>query len=112
MLRKRRPARQNHMEGGHKKKSQKNETKASAPSRCYANRRGMKSSVLNNRNHLSSEGNNQLLKSDVRTSKKKVASALLITAEQGPECQVQEASFTKQPSNVIKRRGGGMAPFS
>lgn len=106
MLRKRRPASENHMEGGQKKKTQKNETEASAPNRRYANHRGMKSSVQNNINHLSSEGNNRLLKSDVGTSKKKVASALLITVEQGPECQVQEASFTKQPSNVIKQGGG------
>lgn len=95
------------MEGGQKKKTQKNETEASAPNRRYVNHRGMKSSVQNNINHLSSEGNNRFLKSDVGTSKKKVASALLITAEQGPECQVQEASFTKQPSNVIKQGGGG-----
>lgn len=107
MLRKRRPASKNHMEGGQKKKTQKNETKASAPSRRYANHRGMKSSVQNSRNHLRSGGNNQLLKSNVATSKKKVASALLITVEQGPECQVQEASFTKQPSNVINQEGGG-----
>lgn len=113
MLRKRRPASENHMEAGQKKKTQKNETEASAPSRRYANHRGMNSSVLNNINHLSAEGNNRFLKSDVGTSKKKVASALLITAEQGPECQVQEASFTKQPSNVINQEGGGGgAPFS
>lgn len=95
------------MEGGQKKKTQKNETKASRPSRRYANHRGMKSSVQNKINHLGSEGNDRFLKSDVGTSKKKVASALLITAEQGPECQVQEASFTKQPSNVIKQEGRG-----
>lgn len=70
----------------------------------------MKSSEQNTINHLGSEGNNRFLKSDVGTGKKKVASALLITAEQGPECQVQEASFTKQPLNVINQegRGGGV----
>lgn len=114
MLRKRRPASKNHMEGGQKKKTQKNETQASAPNRRCANHPGMKSSEQNNINHRGSEGNNRFLKSDVGTSKKKVASALLITAEQGPECQVQEASFTKQPSNVINHEGGGggTAPLS